>query len=189
MIKDKKFDKILDAIKSKRKEKGMSQNEISRQLGISQVSYNNLENGRTSITIERLFLVCKVLDMNPYYLLRKILPDPELEIQNELEDSLKGYMAPLKKFHSLLLGHLNSLVESVESIEKEVTEKNKQWFDQEVKSIRDLIFLIENQMEVLERPFSEKKEERVTVEWSRGPKGETTHKVRDLRYHWPADEE
>ncbi|MBC6400202.1 MAG: helix-turn-helix transcriptional regulator [Ekhidna sp.] len=53
-----------EKIKKIRLEKNLSQDWIASQLGISQRSYSNIENGQTQLTVDRLFQISEVFKVN-----------------------------------------------------------------------------------------------------------------------------
>ena len=57
-----------EVIRKHRKEKGLSQNALSKRVGISQAFVNEIESGRKSPSIEVLAKICEVLDI-------KLFPD------------------------------------------------------------------------------------------------------------------
>lgn len=50
-------------IKEKRKEKGISQNQLAKQLGISQPYMNQIESGARNPTLPLLIKICETLDI------------------------------------------------------------------------------------------------------------------------------
>lgn len=53
-------------LKGIREERGISQEQIARELDCSTLTYRNIENGRTSkIDLEKLDKICKVLNVEP----------------------------------------------------------------------------------------------------------------------------
>lgn len=49
-----------------RLEKGLSQENIALELGISQKSYSNIENGKTKLDFEKIVQLGKILNVSPY---------------------------------------------------------------------------------------------------------------------------
>ena len=49
----------------------MSQEKISETLEINEKSYSNLESGRYKISLERLDEISKILELEPYILLKE----------------------------------------------------------------------------------------------------------------------
>jgi len=60
----KEIAELLELIKQKRKEKGISQQEIADYLGISQNAYKNIEIGRTSLKLETLYQIASYLGID-----------------------------------------------------------------------------------------------------------------------------
>ncbi len=57
---------LADKIKRIRMIKGLSQDEMSDRMHMSQKAYSNLENNKTKIDDERLNQIAVVFEMNPY---------------------------------------------------------------------------------------------------------------------------
>ncbi len=60
-------EKIRKRIKLTRLEKGFTQDYVGRQLHMSQVSYQKLENGKTSLKVSTLLDLAKVLKVKASY--------------------------------------------------------------------------------------------------------------------------
>ncbi len=61
--------KTIEKIKTARLEKGYSQDYMGLQLGISQRAYCKLECGKTKLTLDRLRIIAKLVELNPEELL------------------------------------------------------------------------------------------------------------------------
>ncbi len=59
------IDTFLNKIKSIREEKGITQDKISSILNTNQTTYNFIESGKKDLTIDNLFKICKVLEIDP----------------------------------------------------------------------------------------------------------------------------
>jgi transcriptional regulator with XRE-family HTH domain len=188
MIKDKDYNEILNYIKNRRKEKGMSQNEISRELGISQVSYNNMENGKTSINLIRYFQLCEVLDINPFYLLRGVYEDPELETEKQLNKTFKSDVQKLRQAGNVLQYHTENLLPYLNQIQKEITDAEYQKIEKELNIINDIMGVVTFQIESLNTVISSE----VRDELNRSSKITGNYKgtqaeIKDLRLNWPGN--
>lgn len=64
MVIDLKVEKVLNKIIEKRKEIGLSMENISNDLGISIGAYNKIEKGETKLSLERLFEILEVLKVD-----------------------------------------------------------------------------------------------------------------------------
>jgi transcriptional regulator with XRE-family HTH domain len=60
----KEIDELLILIKQTREEKGISQKELAKHLGISQPAYNNIESGATALKVETLFQIASFLGID-----------------------------------------------------------------------------------------------------------------------------
>lgn len=56
-------------LKAARKAAGMTQQEIARQLGLTQKTISGYENGRLDPSLQKLMQLCKVLNVSPNELL------------------------------------------------------------------------------------------------------------------------
>ncbi len=55
---------VIENIKRIRKEKGYSHEYIAHELGISQVAYSKLEKKETKLTVERLYKLAELFEIN-----------------------------------------------------------------------------------------------------------------------------
>jgi transcriptional regulator with XRE-family HTH domain len=53
-------------IKSIRQERNMKQEEVARQMGISQAAYSKLENNQTELTVRHCKMLSKIFGVNVY---------------------------------------------------------------------------------------------------------------------------
>ncbi len=60
---DSHLKKIIDC----RKAKGITQKDLAGKLGINQVNYSNLENGKTSLTVDKILKIAEILDVPIIY--------------------------------------------------------------------------------------------------------------------------
>lgn len=59
---DKEFDKSLgEALRNKRQKKGLSQEHVAQQLGITKMAVSNWETGKRSMYAESLASYCRIL--------------------------------------------------------------------------------------------------------------------------------
>lgn len=79
-----------------RKNKGLKQIEISKQLGIGQSTYSAIENGRTDIHLSVLFALADILDVSVTWL----IGEDDIEYTNSelLEiEKFKKYLLSIRK--------------------------------------------------------------------------------------------
>ena len=74
---------VRNNIKYYRITKGFTQEKISELLGINEKSYSNLETGRYNISLDRLDEISKILELEPYILLKE--RHTEDEVPNRLD--------------------------------------------------------------------------------------------------------
>tara|TARA_B110000090_G_C13105569_1_gene340269 strand:+ start:414 stop:635 length:222 start_codon:yes stop_codon:yes gene_type:complete len=70
-IAKKRTKEILHKIRKRRIEKEYSQEYVGIQLGIGQVAYHKLENGKTRLRIDTLLQLATILDVNATYFLEE----------------------------------------------------------------------------------------------------------------------
>lgn len=82
--------KVLDNIKSIRKNKGLSQEYVASKLDLHVINYGKIENNKTALTIERLYKIAEILEVSVMELLGEesdvIKENIKLRVEN---DSLK----------------------------------------------------------------------------------------------------
>ena len=59
-------------LKRHREMKGLSQNQLAKQLGITQTFLSEIERGRQNPSLEQIFILCEALDI-------QLFPDEEEE--------------------------------------------------------------------------------------------------------------
>ncbi len=74
---------VRNNIKYYRIIKGFTQEKISDLLGINEKSYSNLETGRYNISLDRLDDISRILELEPYILLKE--RHTEDEVPNRLD--------------------------------------------------------------------------------------------------------
>ena len=68
---DKLFiEKVANRIKYLRKEKGLTQDDLSCDAGVSRSTIGMIETARTDITLSKIKKIAKALDVEPYELLK-----------------------------------------------------------------------------------------------------------------------
>ena len=74
---------VRNNIKYYRITKGFTQEKISELLSINEKSYSNLETGRYNISLDRLDEISRILELEPYILLKE--RHTEDEVPNRLD--------------------------------------------------------------------------------------------------------
>lgn len=62
------YEKIGQRIRKQRKEKGLSQDQLSEQIGISLSFMGHIERGTRKASVETLACICKALDADMHYI-------------------------------------------------------------------------------------------------------------------------
>jgi transcriptional regulator with XRE-family HTH domain len=152
---DKIFE-VLETIKSKRKEDGISQKEMAKRLGISQVAYNNLENGRTNLDINRLLKVGEVLDLNVFDLLRQIATDKSFNILQNEHKECKTLVDQFMDSYGLIIHHKDKLWDAFDDIKKYLHANDVKNIKNELGLLSSMISIFLGQLKYMEAIVTDK---------------------------------
>lgn len=83
---DNLYERIVSKIREVRKARGLSQKEIAQDLGLNQVTYSDMENGKTKFSVVRLFAVLKYLGI------RDFMSEPDSEDALMVIDNVEQFM-------------------------------------------------------------------------------------------------
>lgn len=97
---------FLSRIVDYRKAKGLTQKEMAEKLGIGQVSYSQIETGKTEISLQRIASIARILEVD---LITLLFPDFN---DAKYFQALKDENARMKKTNDLLI----NLVESKNTV-------------------------------------------------------------------------
>ncbi|MDQ6794932.1 MAG: helix-turn-helix domain-containing protein [Chloroflexota bacterium] len=75
-----------DMLRAARKAKGVSQDEVSKGVGLSRTSVANIERGRQRLSLHLLMDFARVLDVEPCDLLPPLHPEPDIKPDRRLRD-------------------------------------------------------------------------------------------------------
>lgn len=64
------MDNFREIIKNRRIEKGVSQNKLAKELGITQTFMSEIESGRKTPSLEVLYKICDSLDIEICFVLK-----------------------------------------------------------------------------------------------------------------------
>ena len=87
---------VIEKIKEIRKQKGYSHEYVAHELGISQVAYSKLEKNETKLSVERLYKLAEILEVNVGELL-DIKPTSQLNQTNK--ENSTGYQQQIENFY------------------------------------------------------------------------------------------
>lgn len=71
---------MSNLLKKLRKQKGLTQQQVADQLGLALPNYNNLENGRTELTVTRINKLAEILDCEPVDFLVERMPTRQVDV-------------------------------------------------------------------------------------------------------------
>ena len=82
---EKDYQKILQLLAKKRKEKGVKQYDISQRLGLTESGYFKIEKGTTRLEIMRFIVILNILDISPQDFFQELKDSSPLDIlRNDL---------------------------------------------------------------------------------------------------------
>lgn len=82
------IDLVLKKIKTKRNEKGFSQEFVAQQMNISQSYYTSLENGKRKLTVVNLIKIAEILESNPIAFFNQEENNLKEKLKKEIIDEL-----------------------------------------------------------------------------------------------------
>lgn len=88
--------KFGNKIYNARKRAGLKQIEVCTKLGIGQSTYSKIESGKQSITLDKLYKLCDIVNVSIYYLLDSGIDDFSNEELLEIEN-FKNYVRSKRK--------------------------------------------------------------------------------------------
>ena len=85
--------KVLCTIRTYRESRGYSQDYMAEMLNICQSAYANLEAGKTSLSIERLYRIADILETNVHHLIEpELVPVKDHQLHHHSQyDTMKVY--------------------------------------------------------------------------------------------------
>lgn len=87
------IEKVLSRIAKTRKQKGLSQENMAVELGISQAAYTNMENNESKLTVERLLKIAAILKKPVYHFFEV---NPNKVYNQNLYESSVGYQQDIE---------------------------------------------------------------------------------------------
>ncbi|MEM5565764.1 helix-turn-helix transcriptional regulator [Psychroserpens sp. AS72] len=98
------MEKVIENIKRIRKEKGYSHEYIALELDISQVAYSKLEKKETKLSVERLYRIAELFEVNVYELLEiNVINPSNKEIVTDNSQQLERFHQENKEQHQKII--------------------------------------------------------------------------------------
>ncbi|MEM6696763.1 MAG: helix-turn-helix transcriptional regulator [Bacteroidota bacterium] len=119
MTEEEEAQAILDLIKQTRKFKKISQQEIAKELGISQDVYSKLERGKNELSIRRMIKIFRFLDIDANQINSK--DDMIAEMYKDVKE-IKKRFSKYDDFFAKQLGEQNIRIEKIGDEEGETEE-------------------------------------------------------------------
>ncbi len=144
--------KYLENIKSIRKAKGLTQQEMSEGIGMAKNNYGKVENGQIELTVSRLYQIADILGVSIVTLLGEHVGDAQQVAELEKENAvLKADLERAKKTLDILLPMAENTFDSFFKVAKALQDKStstgskdevelSEGKKQLIKSVMDSIF-------------------------------------------------
>ncbi len=104
---------IAYRIKRIREIKGLKQSAVAEEFGTTQQSYSHFESGINDLHISTLLKICKVLNVDPCYVLSRNISITDESMEQFKEDSYYNMMEEVKRlrnkeviYKSIILGRI-----------------------------------------------------------------------------------
>jgi transcriptional regulator with XRE-family HTH domain len=109
-------EKVAERIRIARLSKGLSQQNVADELGITVAAYSNIERGVTDISVTRAFQIADVLSVNPSHLLMESKP----ELVSDSAHPSDTYSSSLTQQVYMLIQQVQQLSARIEQLDKEL---------------------------------------------------------------------
>lgn len=96
--------------------KGLSQQNIADDLGITVAAYSNIERGVTDISVSRVYQIAAILGVNPFSLLVELKDD----VMNDSMNPLDGYSSSLTQQVYMLIQQVQQLNSRIDQLDRKV---------------------------------------------------------------------
>ncbi len=117
--------KYLENIKSIRKAKGLTQQEMSEGIGMAKNNYGKVENGQIELTVGRLYQIADILGVSIVTLLGEHVGDAQQVAELEKENAvLKADLDRAKKTLDILLPMVENTFDSLYKAAKVLQDKS-----------------------------------------------------------------
>lgn len=111
--------KIGALLRAARKQQGISQQELARQLSLSHDAISDLEQGIRIMKVSELLELSRILQLSPTYFLAHQSQEEQSILFEQCVEILRSYPKPLLEIASVLLDQLLLLKDWVESTHSE----------------------------------------------------------------------
>ena len=109
-------EKVAERIRMTRLSKGLSQQNIADDLGITVAAYSNIERGVTDISVSRVYQIAAILSVNPF----SLLIEPKDDVLNDSMNPLESYSSSLTQQVYMLIQQVQQLNSRVDQLDREM---------------------------------------------------------------------
>lgn len=105
------MEEILKNIVALRRKRGISQKDLGKRIGISQVNVSKMEKGLTHITVDRLLDIADILQVEVYDLLppNKLLLEYDISLNQRILEKIKKMSISIEQRLNEIQNKLNQI--------------------------------------------------------------------------------
>lgn len=111
-------EKVAERIRIARLSRGLSQQNVADELGITVAAYSNIERGVTDVSVTRVFQIAHILSVNPTNLLLESKP----ELIGDSASPTDTYSSSLTQQVYMLIQQVQQLSARIEQLDKEIAD-------------------------------------------------------------------
>jgi transcriptional regulator with XRE-family HTH domain len=109
-------EKVAERIRITRLSKGLSQQNIADDLGITVAAYSNIERGVTDVSVSRVYQIATILQVNPF----SLFVEQKEDVLNDSANPMEGYSSSLTQQVYMLIQQVQQLNTRLDELEREV---------------------------------------------------------------------
>lgn len=110
-------EKLAERIRLCREPKGLSQQNVADELGITVAAYSNIERGITDVAVSRVFQIAEIFDVPA----TRLIEDQEKDLVRE-PSSTENYTSSLTQQVYMLIQQVQQLTSRLDRMEDELRE-------------------------------------------------------------------
>jgi transcriptional regulator with XRE-family HTH domain len=114
-------EKVAERIRMARLSKGLSQQNMADDLGITVAAYSNIERGLTDISVSRVFLIAGILKVDPI----SLIAESNEQISHDSANPSEAYSSSLTQQVYMLIQQVQQLSSRVDQLDREICEIKK----------------------------------------------------------------
>jgi transcriptional regulator with XRE-family HTH domain len=110
-------EKVAERIRMTRLSKGLSQQNMADDIGITVAAYSNIERGVTDISVTRMYQIAAVLKVNPF----SFLSDSGVNILNDSAENTYVHSTGISQQVYMLIQQVQTLNSRIDQLDYELS--------------------------------------------------------------------